>query len=276
MRIGLAPLSAALAALCGPPSAAGAQGSSPFPFSEAVAVGNILYLSGQIGIPPGKARIIEGGTVAETRQTMENIGATLRRNGLDYGDLVKCTVMMTDMREWGKLNQVYASFFPDGRFPARSAIGATSLALGASVEIDCLARFPDAPRGINPGTPLGPYSQAVSAGGLVFISGVIAYDDEGKRFAGPEIETQMRQVLANLDKVLKSAGISRDQVVKTTMFLRDAKDMQAANAAYAAYFGKDPRPARTTVPGADWGRPEIIVEIEAVAVAASPTPGAVR
>jgi 2-iminobutanoate/2-iminopropanoate deaminase len=240
--------------------------AQPYPFSEAVRAGDMLYLSGQIGIAPGAAKPVPGGVAAETRQAMDNIGVTLRRHGLGYEHLVRCMVMLTDMARWPELNRVYASYFPGGRYPARSAMGATALALGARVEIECTARYPAVPRALNPGTPLGPYSQAVSAGGLVYISGVIAYDADRKQFAQATIEAQMRQVFANLDAVLAGAGARREDIVKTTLFLRDPKDMPAANAAYAAYFS-GAKPARTSVPGADWGRPEILVEIEAVAVA---------
>lgn len=237
-----------------------------YPFAEAVQQGDVLYLSGQIGIAPGQAGLVEGGVATETRQAMENIGAVLRRNGRDYADLVKCTVMMTDMAQWAKMNQVYAGFFPDGKFPARSALGATALALGASVEIDCIARAGIQVAGISPSKPLGPYSQAVRAGNTIYVSGVIPFDSATNRFAQPDIAAQMAQALANLDAVLAGAGVRRDEVVRTTMYLHNAGDMAAANAAYGAYFTSPRKPARTTVPGVDWGRPDILVEIDAIAV----------
>ena len=261
------PVIAALWTQASPASAQTVSEPAPFPFSEAVRADNMLYLSGQIGIAPGEGMLVAGGVAEETRQTMDNIGATLRRHGLGFDDVVRCLVMMTDMAEWSELNRVYASFFPNGRFPARSSMGAKALALGAKVEIECTARFPAASRASNAGTPLGPYSQAVQAEGMVYVSGVIAYDEASGRFAGTGIKEQMQQVFANLDSVLAAAGTSKNRVVKTMMFLRSAEDMPAANAAYAAYFGPGAKPARSTVPGADWGRPEIIVEIEAVAIA---------
>jgi reactive intermediate/imine deaminase len=263
----------AAAALTAAPAAA--QTPQP-PFAEAIEVGDMLYLSGQIGIRPGEARPVAGGTLAEGRQTMENIGATLKRHGLSHADLVRCLVVLTDMSQWAAFNRVYAEFFPDGRYPARSAIGATALALGASVEIECTARKPAPPVAINPGVPLGPYAQAVSAGGLVYVSGVIAHDAATGRFAAAEIGAQMRQIFANLDAVLAGAGVRREDVVRTTMFLRNPADMAAANQAYAGYFSADRKPARTTVPGADWGRPDILVEIDAIAVIPAPKTGAAR
>jgi 2-iminobutanoate/2-iminopropanoate deaminase len=108
------------------------------PFSEAVRVGDMLYLSGQIGLRPGTREVVPGGIEAETRQAMENIRAVLERHGSSLDRVVKCTVFMADMAEWPAMNAIYLTFFGDRR-PARSALGASGLALGARVEIECLA-----------------------------------------------------------------------------------------------------------------------------------------
>ena len=140
----------ALTAACGgrskPQTAAGpdVQFLTPYgpvtrPFSPAVRVGNMLYLSGQIGTPNATASaVVPGGIEAETRQTLENIKDVLQRTGSSMDRVVKCTVMLADMREWDRMNVVYASFFPTNK-PARSALGASGLALGARVEIECWA-----------------------------------------------------------------------------------------------------------------------------------------
>lgn len=111
------------------------------PFSEAVRVDGMLYLSGQVGISPGKLDLVPGGITAEARQVMDNVGAILKANGLGYADVVKCTAMLADMNEWGAFNAVYRTYFHD-HFPARSAFGATGLALGARVELECVAALP--------------------------------------------------------------------------------------------------------------------------------------
>ena len=108
------------------------------PFSEAVRVDDTLYLSGQIGIEPGTMQLVRGGLESETRQTMDNIRTTLEAHGLTMADLVKCTVMLADMSRWNEFNAVYRSYFT-GRYPARSALGASGLALGAQVEVECIA-----------------------------------------------------------------------------------------------------------------------------------------
>jgi reactive intermediate/imine deaminase len=109
------------------------------PFSPAVRVGNLLFLSGQIGTSADAAGgLVSGGIEAETRQTMENIKDVLTRVGSSMDQVIKCTVMMADMGEWARMNSVYATYFPHHK-PARSAFGATGLALGARVEIECIA-----------------------------------------------------------------------------------------------------------------------------------------
>lgn len=108
------------------------------PFSEAVRVGDMLYLSGQIGTRPGTTELVAGGIRAEARQTLENIQAVLERYGSSMERVVKCTVMIDDIAQWGAFNEVYVEFFP-GPKPARSAFGADGLALGAAVEVECWA-----------------------------------------------------------------------------------------------------------------------------------------
>ena len=109
------------------------------PFSDGVEVGGVLYISGQIGAAPGVDHVVTGGLEAETRQVMENIGAVLKRRGLTYDAVFKCTVMIADMNQWGDFNKVYVTYFKPDRLPARSAFGANGLARGAAVELECWA-----------------------------------------------------------------------------------------------------------------------------------------
>jgi 2-iminobutanoate/2-iminopropanoate deaminase len=112
------------------------------PFAEAVRVGNMLYLSGQLGTD-SSGKLVTGGVEAETRQTLDNIKAALERNGSSLDNVVKCTAMLADMKEWPAMNAVYATYFTK-HFPARSAFGTTGLALGARMELECMATV-DAP-----------------------------------------------------------------------------------------------------------------------------------
>ena len=111
------------------------------PFSAAVRVGDMLYLSGALGNRPGTLTLVEGGVAAETRQAMDNIGRVLAACGLGFPAIVKCTIMLADIGEWRAFNEVYVGYFDKDRLPARSAFAATGLALGARVEIEALAAF---------------------------------------------------------------------------------------------------------------------------------------
>jgi 2-iminobutanoate/2-iminopropanoate deaminase len=108
-----------------------------FPFSEAVRVGRMLYLSGMVGTE-SSMKLASGGIKAETRQTMENIKARLERYGSSLDHIAKVTVFMADMSEWEEMNKVYVAYFT-GHLPARTAVGATGLVFGARVEIECIA-----------------------------------------------------------------------------------------------------------------------------------------
>ena len=112
------------------------------PFSEAVQVDNVLYLSGELGVIPGTLKLAEGGFEAEARQTMDNIGATLKKHGLGFDALVKCTVMLAEMSDWPAFNDIYAGYFDKHRLPARSAFGGVQLGLNARLEVECWAYNP--------------------------------------------------------------------------------------------------------------------------------------
>jgi 2-iminobutanoate/2-iminopropanoate deaminase len=107
------------------------------PFSSAVRAGDTVYLSGALGIrPDGK---LADGMEAQARLAMDNLGGALKSAGLGWSDVAKCTVMLDNMADWPAFNQVYVTYFPDGKYPARSAFGTDGLALGALVEVECLA-----------------------------------------------------------------------------------------------------------------------------------------
>jgi reactive intermediate/imine deaminase len=111
--------------------------NQPLPFSDAVRVGDMLYLSGQLGI--GADGKLPEGIEAQTKQALDNIGAVLKRAGLGYADVFHCTAMLKDMADWSAMNKVYVTYFPEGKRPARSAFGASGLALNALIELECQA-----------------------------------------------------------------------------------------------------------------------------------------
>lgn len=108
------------------------------PFSEIVRMGDTLYLSGQMGTLPGTLTLAPGGMQVQAQQTMENIKSTLEAHGYSMDHIVKCTVMLADMKDWPAFNEIYKRFFT-APYPARSAFGASGLAMGGQLEIDVIA-----------------------------------------------------------------------------------------------------------------------------------------
>jgi 2-iminobutanoate/2-iminopropanoate deaminase len=114
-----------------------ARPNSPGPFSEAVRVDNLVFLSGVLGTD-STGRLVPGGIGPETKQALENVKGALERNGLSMDRVVKCTAMLADIAEWGAMNAVYTTYFP-GPKPARSAFGASGLVRGGRIELECIA-----------------------------------------------------------------------------------------------------------------------------------------
>lgn len=113
--------------------------AAKLPFSEAVRSGDLLFLSGQIGTVPGSGNALaQGGIQAEAEQTLINIRTVLERHGASMRDVVKCTVFLADIGDWPAFNEVYRKHF-SAPFPARSALAASGLAMGAKVEVECIA-----------------------------------------------------------------------------------------------------------------------------------------
>lgn len=112
-----------------------------YPYSESARIGDTLYLAGQVG-ENENGELVPGGIGAETEQVMLNIKAALVRRGLGMEHVIKCTVFLADIAEWSAFNNVYKKHF-SVPYPARSAFGASGLAMGARVELECIAGYPD-------------------------------------------------------------------------------------------------------------------------------------
>ena len=149
----LLPLTALVVAACAtttqdPPRAAAAGATNQTPaggveflgsrgaLSQAVRVGNLLYMSGQLGTDSAR------GITPETRIAMQKIKATVERYGSSMDRVVKCTVFLVDMSEWSAMNAVYTTFFAEDKRPARSAVGTPALVNNGRVEIECIAVLP--------------------------------------------------------------------------------------------------------------------------------------
>lgn len=137
-------------AVFGPTTRVGAEDSPPAPaylnadpqsgapYSDAVRVGSMLYLAGNLGLDKD-GKLVPGGITAETDRTLQNLKASLERNGSAMDRVVSCIVMLADIRDRDALNDVYKKYWTPGHFPARSAFGTSGLYLGARVEMSCSA-----------------------------------------------------------------------------------------------------------------------------------------
>jgi len=111
------------------------------PFSDAVRAGDLMFLSGQIGLDSATGKPVAGGIKAEARQALTQIKEILTRHGSSMSEVVKCTAFLADIAEWPAFNEVYGEFFKKP-FPARSALAANGLARNARVEVECIAYAP--------------------------------------------------------------------------------------------------------------------------------------
>lgn len=107
------------------------------PFSDAVQVGNLFFLAGQVGMDQTTRKLVSGGIKAETKQTLENIKSVLEYHNMDMDAVVKCTVILSDIEDFAAFNEVYKTYFP--KKPARTTFAAKGLAVGAKIEIECIA-----------------------------------------------------------------------------------------------------------------------------------------
>jgi 2-iminobutanoate/2-iminopropanoate deaminase len=108
------------------------------PYSQAIEMNGFLYISGQVPIDPAAGKVVEGGIKEQTEQVMKNIGAILETAGYAYSDVVKCTCLLSDMVNFGAMNEVYGQYFTENH-PARAAYGVVKLPLGALIEIEVIA-----------------------------------------------------------------------------------------------------------------------------------------
>jgi 2-iminobutanoate/2-iminopropanoate deaminase len=110
------------------------------PYSQAVISGGFVYCSGQVGLDPASGQLVSGGVGAQTRRVLENLAAVLAAAGISLGHVVRCTVFLKDLADFGAMNEVYAQFFTKD-FPSRSTVEVARLPKDALVEIDCIAKL---------------------------------------------------------------------------------------------------------------------------------------
>jgi 2-iminobutanoate/2-iminopropanoate deaminase len=110
------------------------------PYSPAIRAGQLLFVSGQVPIDPATGNMIDGDIVAQTRRVLDNISALLKAGGLGFGDVVRTTVFLADMNDFGKVNEVYGGYFVEP-FPARATVQVARLPKDSRVEIDVIATY---------------------------------------------------------------------------------------------------------------------------------------
>jgi len=111
------------------------------PYSQGVIANGLLFTAGQVALDPASMQVVEGDVVAQTEQVLRNLGAVLASAGTSWADVVKTTVFLTDMRDFPRMNEVYARAMGDAR-PARSTVQVSGLPRGVLVEIDLIAALP--------------------------------------------------------------------------------------------------------------------------------------
>ncbi|MBR0463948.1 MAG: RidA family protein [Clostridia bacterium] len=111
------------------------------PYSQGIAVGNLVFTSGQLGLDPATGAFPEGGVAAQARQSLTNVKAVLEAAGSGMDKVVKTVVFLKDMNDFAAMNAVYAEFFPEGGYPARSAVEVARLPKDALVEIEAVAHL---------------------------------------------------------------------------------------------------------------------------------------
>jgi 2-iminobutanoate/2-iminopropanoate deaminase len=223
----------------------------------------ICYLSGQVECGAG-----DGSLRAQTQGVLDKVDALLAEAGTDKSRLLSATIWLADIGMAPVMNAVWDGWVAKGNLPVRACVQAALLTGDMAVEIQATAAMPSRAGVISTAeaaAAVGPYSQAVRMqNGTVYLSGCIGLRaGNSGAFAGPTVQEQTRQCLANMDAIAKAAGAT--SIVKTTILLDDMADFAVVNELYKEYFGDRPVPARSCFAAKSLPK-GALVEIEAIAV----------
>jgi 2-iminobutanoate/2-iminopropanoate deaminase len=236
------------------------------PFSPAVKAGGLIYLSGTLA--PDEGGVVPGDVATQTRQVIERMTAVLEAAGSSLPQVVSVTVYLTSAADFAAMNDAYKAFWPADP-PTRTTV-ITNLILGAKIEVSMVAVANGAERKvIHPdgwSRSPNPYSYAIKTGDTLFISGLVPRSSRDNTPSGGDITAQTKVVMDNAGEVLRAAGMDYSNIVSARVFLPNAADFQAMNAAYRVYFKSDP-PARATVK-ADLAGSQYAVEMTFIASSA--------
>ena len=224
-----------------------------------------LFVPGTMGIDPATGALADDVT-SQFRQAMDNIGALLAAEGLDFSRVVSVNVYLTDTDNFGAMNEVYRTYFPTDP-PTRATVAVELSEPGALVQIAMVAARPGVSREVivptELKTPELPYSWGVMAGNTLFIAGATSRDPETYQPVAGDIGTQTRRVWGNIGAVLSAAGLDYGDLSTCTVFMDDPGEFAEMNAAYREFMTDEP-PARATV-GAKLVNALFKVEIQCVA-----------
>ena len=236
------------------------------PFSAAVRAGHLVYFAGML--PTGdNGRVVSGDVKAQTRRALDNLAALAPRHGTTLERAAAVTVYLTRAEDFAAMNEVYRTYWPKDP-PARTTVIASLAVPEALIEIAMVAVAEGAPRVVvHPAgwmAAANPYSYGILAGDTLFTSGLLSRSGKDNSVMAGDITAQTTAVLDNARAVLDAGGMTPGDVVSARVYLTDAANFQAMNAAYRTFFVKDP-PARATV-RAGLTAPPYLVEITLVAV----------
>lgn len=237
------------------------------PYSTAIAAGDFVYVSGALAT--GEDGKIAGATAAEqTTLILQRMAKVLEASGSSMSNAAAVTVYVTKASDFGAMNEAYRAFWPKDP-PTRTTVVTDLVLPGALVEISMVAIRTGRQRTVvhPPGwlTSPNPYSYAIRSGDTLFLSGLISRNGRDNSIVEGDMTAQVKAVMANASEILKTAGMSHDDVVSAKVYITDTARFQEMNAAYRSCFTRQ-RPARATVRAGLTG-PQYLVEITMVAFA---------
>lgn len=222
------------------------------PFSGAVFANETLYLSGQSDVDPATGSR-SSDPAESTRQAMDNVGAILSSAELDYSHLVSCRLQLADMDDYQAVNTAYASYFTDSRYPARTTVQVKELVDGGGIEVTCIAYKDSAatevvrPPADEIPPALGPYSPAVMAGNMLYLSGQGGRDPLTDQISNLASE-QTDRTIATIETTLRAADLSVGSVVAVNSYYPHSRDSEEIQTRMARAFVAGAAPARAHVP----------------------------
>jgi reactive intermediate/imine deaminase len=236
------------------------------PLSPAVKAGNFIYVSGTLATD-GTGKLVGGDVKVQTKRALENIAGVLKAAGSGLQNAVSVSVYLKNISDFAAMNEAYGPFWPKEP-PVRTTVGASLVMPDALVEISMVAVPNGAERRIV--LPAGwmkspsPYSYGIVSGDTLFLAGLVSRNGKDNSVIEGDMKAQTKAVMDNAGEILKTAGMSHEQVVSSRVFIADTKMFEDMNGAYRSWFPKNP-PARATV-RAPLVDPKYLVEITMLAV----------